>query len=96
MDEVAHWPETRAADGCAEGTRGPGRPIPCTLCMYWSRPDGGLDPERRRDQPATWWRHAGHCRRLAPLPTEEPGARGFWRVTAAQDSCGDGQAAAAS
>lgn len=96
MDEVAHWPETRAADGCGEGARGPERPITCTLCRYWSRPDSGLDPERRHDQPAAWWRHAGRCRKSAPFPAPEPGARGFWRATAAQDGCGDGEAPGAS
>ncbi len=94
MDEVGHWPETRATDGCAEGARGPGAPVQCMLCVYWSQPSGGLDPERRHDQPLAWWHHAGHCHRRAPLPTPEPGARGFWRATAAQDACGDGEARA--
>lgn len=91
-DDVAHWPETHADDGCGEGARGSGRPVSCAACGYWSQPSGGLSPQRRRDQPADWWRHAGHCRRYAPQPTPEPGARGFWQVTSGRDGCGDAKA----
>lgn len=97
VDEVAHWSETRADNGCGEGSRAPEhKPVTCARCTYWSAPDGGLDPQHRRDESAHWWRHAGRCLRYAVLPSPEPGARGFWRATAAADSCGDGHARARS
>jgi hypothetical protein len=97
VDDVAHWPETRAENGCGEGARDADRrPVTCSACVYWSRPGGGLDPQRRRDEPADWWRQAGHCLRYSPQPSPEPGARGFWRVTAERDSCGDGKRRASS
>jgi hypothetical protein len=74
--------------------RGAGRAVKCAACVYWKQPAGGLDPQRRRDQPAGWWRDAGHCLRFAPRPTTEPGAHGFWSVTSAGDACGDGKAGA--
>jgi hypothetical protein len=95
VDEVAHWPETRAENGCGEGAPvAERRPVKCADCIYWNQPSGGLNPQRRRDETADWWRHGGHCLRLSPQPSPEPGARGFWRATSGNDSCGDGKARA--
>lgn len=90
-DEVVHWSETGGEDGCGEGMRGSGPLVRCVDCLYWSQPGGGLNPQRRRDEPADWWQQAGHCFRYAPHPSPEPGARGFWRVTSGKDGCGDGK-----
>jgi hypothetical protein len=94
-DEVAHWPQTRAENGCGEGisTGDPShRPVTCAACIYWEQFAGGLNPERRSDETSDWWHRAGHCVRYAPHPKPGPGARGFWRATSGGDACGDGKA----
>ncbi|HLH10902.1 MAG TPA: hypothetical protein VKV77_03360 [Methylovirgula sp.] len=91
VDEVAHWPETYADSGCAEGApAGPG-PVICQDCALWKSQTGGIIPQRKHGETIEYWRHAGHCFRFAPLPSPELGARGYRRVTRASDSCGDGK-----
>jgi hypothetical protein len=94
-DAVAHWPMTRATEGCGEGApRGPRTPaLPhCDQCRYWrGNPGGGLTPQNRRDERQDWWASAGRCVRHAPGPSSDPGSRGFWRATHRSDSCAEGE-----
>jgi hypothetical protein len=91
-DEVAHWPQTHGEQWCAEGVASPSLATRtrCSACLYWRRPDSGIDPSDRRDMPKAWWGGAGRCARRAPRPSSEPGARTFWRATHGEDSCGQG------
>lgn len=92
-DEAAHWPETYAEHGCAEGFAAPAPGlVACTDCGYWDRPDEGLIPQRRHGETVGWWAGAGHCFRYAPHPSPEPGARAYRPATSADDACGDGKA----
>ena len=94
MDEVAHWPLTRAEDSCGEGVLAANskkRPIPCRRCIYWHHSPTGIEPVQRSDQLADWWRRAGRCLRFAPWPSAEPGGRAFRRVSHEDDSCSDGR-----
>jgi hypothetical protein len=95
VDEVAHWPLTHSRDSCGEGIpAAPGkiRYVRCASCDYWHSSPGGIEPMQRRDQPMTWWRQAGRCVRLAPLPSPEPGPRAHWSVTHVTDGCAEGKA----
>ena len=64
-EEVAHWPQTHGWQGCGEGVTAEAGSIGshCARCVYWRRPEGGLNPVNRR-------RHArgvvGACRDLRP------------------------------
>jgi hypothetical protein len=93
-DEVAHWAHTFNEDRCGEweesGSGAPGR-TQCGNCVYWSFKTGGLTPVDMLDQLAQWWARAGHCQRLAPIPSELPGHKAFWRATHWNDGCFDGK-----
>ena len=93
-DTVAHWPETFAEEGCAEGlAKDPDSELQaCASCAYWmpSIAYGGLEPVDYNDQPRVWWRHAGRCVRHAPGPLTAPGLRLVWPATHEGDSCGEG------
>lgn len=94
-DLVAHWPMTASRERCGDGLRrDPQAPalVACGQCRFWhSGPNGGLDPQNRRDEPEEWWQAAGHCVRHAPGPSSEPGCRGFWRATHLKDTCAEGE-----
>ncbi len=108
-DEIAHWPETRSFDRCAEGRDAAGSAEPdkggpvgqpsvmlhCTDCMHWHQPHpgAGLDPVDRGDERRAWWDRAGRCMRHAPWPGGSPGTVGYWRATHHSDGCGEGEAA---
>ena len=90
-DQVAHWPQTRADQGCGDGSdRTQALFCHCDDCVYWRRYKDGLHPMNRSDMPNSWWLNAGLCTRHAPTPITEPGPRAFWRATAASDGCGEG------
>jgi hypothetical protein len=91
-EEVAHWPQTHGWQGCGEGVAAEPASIGahCAVCVYWRRPEGGLNPVNRGDMPAAWWAHAGICARHAPYPVSEPGPRAFWRATRDTDFCAEG------
>ncbi|MDE3174673.1 MAG: hypothetical protein KGM15_01015 [Pseudomonadota bacterium] len=90
-EEVAHWPQTHSRQVCGEGLVAATRPgATCARCLFWRRPDGGLNPVDRGDMLKSWWAKAGLCVRDAPRPTSEPGPRAFWRATADVEGCGDG------
>ena len=90
--EVAHWPQTHSRQWCGEGIAAAALSIGlrCADCVFWRRPDGGMNPVNRGDMPMAWWAHAGACVRLAPRPTSEPGPRAFWLATRDTDYCADG------
>ena len=92
-EEVAHWPLTRSWQWCGEGVEAASLSIGthCANCVFWRRPDVGLNPVNRGDMPMAWWERAGLCVRYAPRPVREPGPRGFWRATLDVDFCADGQ-----
>ena len=91
-EEAAHWPQTHSPQWCGEGVAAEGMAISfqCADCIFWRRPEGGLNPVNRRDMPMSWWARAGICVRHAPRPVNEPGPRAFWRATLGTDFCGDG------
>jgi hypothetical protein len=91
-EEVAHWPQTRAQQGCGDGVAAPtpSAAVTCGECVFWRRPAHGFSPVDRGDMPMSWWAHAGYCARHAPKPSSEPGARAFWRATSSADGCGEG------
>ncbi|MDE2467989.1 MAG: hypothetical protein KGL35_04430 [Bradyrhizobium sp.] len=91
-EEIAHWPQTRATQGCGDGARAPSRDdgVTCGDCVFWRRPAHGLSPTDRGDMLMSWWSHAGYCGRHAPQPASEPGVRAFWRATSSADGCGEG------
>ncbi len=96
VDEVAHWPETLAEDGCGAGIHHEpenARVIRCADCAYWHQPHRGkgLFPMNRKDEVTSWWAQAGHCRRHAPCPSSQPGQRGYWRATHESDGCAEGK-----
>ena len=82
-DEAAHFPQTHNWQWCGEGVAAEPMSIGsrCADCVYWRRPEGGLNPVNRRDMPMAWWARAGICARHAPRPVPEPGPRSFWRAT---------------
>ena len=92
-EDVAHWPLTRSWQWCGEGVADTPLSIGshCANCVFWLRPDAGLNPVNRGDMPMTWWERAGLCARHAPRPVREPGPRGFWRATRDVDFCGEGE-----
>jgi hypothetical protein len=64
----------------------------CGDCRFWNtNPNGGIEPQDRRDARREWWQSAGHCVRHAPEPSSDPGCRGFWRATGRGDSCAEGE-----
>jgi hypothetical protein len=91
-EEAAHWPETHSRQWCGEGAVVEAVAVGshCTDCIYWRRPEGGLNPVNRRDMPMAWWAGAGICARHAPRPVADPGPRSFWRATQATDFCAEG------
>ena len=91
-DEAAHFPQTHNWQWCGEGVAAEPMSIGsrCADCLYWRRPDGGLNPVNRRDMPMAWWAQAGICARHAPRPVPEPGPRAFWRATQGADFCAEG------
>lgn len=96
IDEVAHWPETDAQEGCGDGVAHQGDPVQlirCGSCAFWHQPNpgDGLQPLDRKDHALKWWSQAGHCRRHKPRPSSNPGHRGLWRVTNESDGCAEGQ-----
>ena len=92
-EEVAHWPLTRSWQWCGEGIAAAPLSIgsDCANCMFWRRPEVGLNPVNRGDMPMAWWERAGLCARYAPPPVREPGPRGFWRATLDIDFCAEGE-----
>jgi hypothetical protein len=40
--------------------------------------------------PAEWWAASGYCTRFAPSPSADDDRKVHWRVTHAEDGCGDG------
>lgn len=96
-DEVAHWPETAAYEGCGGGvdqTVSQAPIVRCRECVYWHQPTAGegLLPQDRKDRSMRWWEQAGHCRCRSPYPSSYPGHRGYWRVTHEADGCAEGHA----
>ena len=91
-EEPAHWPLTHSHQWCGEGLGAEAMSIGshCADCVFWRRPEGGLNPVNRRDMPMAWWARAGVCHRHAPRPVPEPGPRAFWRATQDADYCADG------
>ena len=92
-EEVAHWPLTRNWQWCGEGVAAVPLSIGthCANCLFWRRPDLGLNPVNRGDMPRAWWERAGLCVLRAPRPAREPGPRGFWRATLDVDFCAEGE-----
>lgn len=94
-DEIAHWPMTRGNEACGDGAPpDPARTllVTCSDCQFWQNFSGsGLDPQDRHDKRKDWWTAAGHCVRHAPAPSSDPGCRGFWRATNANDKCSEGR-----
>ena len=75
------------------GRRGPPLSIGtrCADCVFWRRPDGGLNPVNRGDMPMAWWARAGICARHAPRPSASlglapSGARPWTRTVAPRAS----------
>ena len=89
-EEVAHWPQTRAEQGCGDGLEAKRPSYHCDDCVFWRRYSGGLHPMNRSDMLNAWWANAGICTRHAPKPVTEPGPRAFWRATGGTDYCGEG------
>jgi hypothetical protein len=91
-EEPAHWPQTHRWQWCGEGVAADAMSIGahCADCVYWRRPEGGLNPLNRRDMPMAWWARAGICARHAPRPVSEPGPRSFWCATQGTDFCAEG------
>jgi len=91
-EEAAHWPQTHGREWCGEGVAAESISIGfhCADCIFWRRPEGGLNPVNRRDMPMAWWARAGICARRAPHPVQEPGPRAFWRATQGTDFCAEG------
>ena len=110
-NQIAHWPETFAADMCGEGERragpgaglgaglgaGVGAALACEACRFWQLVGSkeGIYPQDRMGARAQWWREAGHCVRYAPGPSSTSGHHGFWRVTHRMDGCAEGSPAGA-
>ncbi len=92
-DQVAHFPQTRISQWCGEGIAAAPFSIGshCAHCLYWRRPEQGLNPIDRGDMPMAWWERAGLCARHAPRPIQEPGLRAFWRATMDMDFCAEGE-----
>lgn len=95
-DVIAHWPTTHGRQGCGEFAAAESNPHPvaCGACLYWFRPEIGLQPVDRGDKPGSWWAQAGLCVRHAPTPVSEPGPRAFWCATHQSDFCSEGAPAA--
>jgi hypothetical protein len=93
-EEVAHFPMTHGHQWCGDGSVGLPFSIGCHCvdCVFWRRPELGLNPVNRGDMPMAWWARAGLCARQAPQPAREPGPRAFWRATLDTDFCGEGMA----
>jgi hypothetical protein len=91
-DGIAHWPTTHGRQGCGEFVEADSKPeLPaCGDCVFWHRPELGLQPVDRGDKPGSWWAQAGLCVRHAPRPVSEPGPRAFWCATHQGDSCAEG------
>jgi hypothetical protein len=91
-EEAAHWPVTHRRQWCGEGAVAEAAPVGshCANCVYWRRPEGGLNPVNRGDMPMAWWAGAGICARHAPRPVADPGPRSFWRDTQGTDFCAEG------
>lgn len=93
-DQIAHWPLTRAEQFCGEGVVAATADVTCIrcdACIFWGHMTVGLDPMSRLDQRIDWWRSAGHCVKFAPVPSNEPAPRAYWRATNAADCCFDGK-----
>ncbi len=94
VDEVARWPRTQTDAFCGEGCTPSDTDlqlVTCATCVYWRRPSGGLQPVDLLDHLAAWWSRAGHCHRIAPLPSSASGYKAAWRATHETDSCFEGK-----
>ena len=93
-ERVAHWPQTHSHQWCGEGIAAAPLSIGsrCADCIFWRRPELGLNPVNRGEMQMAWWKRAGLCTRNAPHPVSEPGPRAFWRATLDTDFCGEGVA----
>jgi hypothetical protein len=93
--EVTRWPLVRATDRCGEGAEigdgsGPGI-TNCAWCIHWLQPEGqGVTPYHRQGLGRDWWEQSGYCTMHAPTPTADEAKHARWRVTNAQDGCGEG------
>lgn len=97
--EVTQWPVVRSVDRCGSGAdvtsaevippdKRP-RVVRCHSCAHWLQP---VIPDYRQGRPREWWDAAGLCTLWAPAPSVEEDRRAYWRVTHAEDGCGDGAA----
>lgn len=72
-----------------DGT-GPGV-VACQTCIHWHQPGGlPVKPDYRKGLSSEWWAASGYCTRFAPSPSAEDDRKVHWRVTHAEDGCGDG------
>lgn len=91
-----HWPKVRESDRCGDGAvlsdgSGPGV-VQCQACIHWLQPQGEpVKPDYRKGLPVEWWAASGYCTRRAPSPSADDDRKVFWRVTHADDACGDGK-----
>jgi hypothetical protein len=92
-DEIAHWARTHRDDVCGEWravSLEMRSTVKCAECIYWRRSAHGSVPVDSLDQFSDWWKHSGHCLRVAPVPSTEPGNRSFWPATHQNDGCAEG------
>jgi len=95
--ELVYWPKVKPIDRCGSGAAagdgdGPGV-VRCETCIHWFQPGGvGLKPDYRQGRTVEWWASSGYCTRFAPSPSSENDRKTLWRVTSADQGCGDGQA----
>ncbi len=95
-NDIAHWPRTYQDEACGEwrsASNDAASTVSCKQCIYWEHLAHGFVPVDKQDQFSDWWRQTGHCLRLAPIPSSEPGNRSFWRSTHASDACSKGKVA---
>lgn len=90
------WPKVPAEARCGAGAVGaPDEPpllVRCEYCIHWLQPSGQpVKPDYARSRSLEWWARSGYCTRFAPSPSSEKGRKVFWKVTHAEDCCGDGE-----
>lgn len=96
--QFVEWPKVAPAARCGSGAlQEEGKPpliVRCEVCIHWFQPGGQpIKPEYLRSHSREWWEHSGFCTRFAPSPSSEPDRKVFWKVTHAEDSCGDAEEA---
>lgn len=95
--EVVYWPKVAPGERCGSGAViEPGTTSPllaCGSCLHWWQPDGaGLVPFQLGRHDQDWWDFTGYCTRFAPHPSTNRYAKVRWKVTHADEGCGDGEA----